>query len=62
LDGLKFDTKEILVLTNDRLLAPNDAAARATLAPIITRTLGKASLAPQAAGPRERLAFMVTRS
>ena len=62
LDGLKFDTKEVLVIANDRLLAPNDAAARATIEPIIARTLGKATLAPQATDPRERLAFMVTRS
>ncbi len=62
LDGLTFDTKEILVLANDRLLAPNDAAARAMLEPIIARTLGKAALAPQSADPRERLAFVVTRS
>ena len=62
LDGLKFDTKEMLVIANNRLLAPNDAAARATIEPIIARTLGKATLAPQATDPRERLAFMVTRS
>ena len=62
LDGLKFDRNEILVLANDRLLAPNDAAARAKLEPIITKTLGKATLTPQAADPRERLAFTVTRS
>jgi hypothetical protein len=62
LDGLKFDTKEILVLANDRLLAPNDAAARAKLEPIIAKTLGKATLAPQSSDPRERLAFVVTRS
>lgn len=60
LDGLKFDTKEILVIANDRLLAPNDAAARATFEPIISKTLGKATLAPQAADPRERLAFVVS--
>jgi hypothetical protein len=62
LDGLKFDTKEILVLANDRLLAPNDAAGRAKIEPIIARALGKAALAPQSADPRERLAFVVTRS
>jgi hypothetical protein len=62
LDGLKFDTKEILVLANDRLLAPNDAAGRAKIEPIIARTLGKAALAPQSADSRERLAFVVTRS
>ena len=62
LDGLKFNTKEMLVIANDRLLGPNDAAATATLEPIIAKILGKATLAPQAADPRERLAFMVTRS
>jgi hypothetical protein len=62
LDGLKFDRKEILVLANDRLLAPNDTAARTKLEPIIAKTLGKTTLAPQAADPRERLAFMVTPS
>src|ERR1039457_6809020 len=62
LNGLKFDRKDILVLANDRLLAPNDASARAKLEPIIAKTLGKATLAPQSTDPRERLAFMVTRS
>jgi hypothetical protein len=62
LDGLKFNTTEILVIANNRLLAPNDAAARAALEPIIARTLGKAALAPQSSDPRERLAFIVTRS
>ena len=62
LDGLKFNIKEILVLANDRLLAPNDGAARAKIEPIIARTLGKAALAPQSADSRERLAFVVTRS
>ena len=56
LDGLKFDTSEILVIANDRLLAPNDAIARAKLEPI------KAAFAPQSSAPRERLAFVVTRS
>jgi hypothetical protein len=62
LDGLKFDTSEILVIANDRLLAPNDAIARAKLEPIIAKTLGKAAFAPQSSDPRERLAFVVTRS
>ena len=62
LDGLKFNTNEILVIANDRLLAPNDAATRAKFEPIIARALGKATLAPQAADPRERLAFAVTRT
>ena len=62
LDGIKFDTKEVLVIANDRLLASNDAAARVTLEPIIAKTLGKAALASQSSDPRERLAFTVTRS
>jgi hypothetical protein len=61
LNGIKFKTDEVLVVTNDRLLAPNDAAARAKIGPIIARALGKATPAPQAADPRERLAFLVTR-
>jgi hypothetical protein len=62
LDGLKFNTKEILVIANDRLLASNNAVARTRLVPIIAKALGKAALAPQSADPRERLAFVVTRS
>ena len=61
LNGIKFRADEVLVVTNDRLLAPNDAAARAKIEPVIARALGKATLAPQAADPRERLAFVVTR-
>jgi hypothetical protein len=60
LDGIKFDSKEILIIANDRLLAPNDAAARAKIEPVITKALGKAALAPQAADSRERLAFIVS--
>ena len=61
LDGIKFDTREILVIANDRLLAPNDATARSTFETLIVSTLGKAALAPQAVDSRERLAFVVTR-
>jgi len=62
LNGIKFKTDEILVVANDRLLAPNDATGRDRLEPVIARTLGKAQLAPQsAADPRERLAFVVSR-
>ena len=61
LNGIKFETDEVLVVTNDRLLAPNDATARAKIEPVIARALGKARPAPQAADPRERLAFVVTR-
>jgi hypothetical protein len=51
------------VVANDRLLAPNDAASRAKFEPVIAKVLGKAKLAPQAgADPRERLAFVVSRS
>jgi hypothetical protein len=61
LNGIKFKTDEVLVVANDRLLAPNDAATRANIETIITKTLGRAKLAPQAADPRERLAFVVSR-
>jgi len=61
LNGIKFKTNEVLVVANDRLLAPNDAAGRAEIEPVIARSLGKATLAPQSADPRERLAFVVTR-
>lgn len=61
LNAIKFKTDEVLVVTNDRLLAPNDAATRAKLEPVIARALGKAKVAPQAADPRERLAFVVSR-
>ena len=62
MEGIKFKTDEILVVANDRLLAPNDAASRAKFEPVITKALGKATIAPQAADdPRERLAFMVKR-
>lgn len=61
LNGIKFKTDEILVVTNDRLLAANDAATRAKLEPVIARALGKAALASPAADPRERLAFVVSR-
>jgi hypothetical protein len=61
LDGIKFDTKQILVLANDRLLAPNEPATADMLEPIIAIALGQTELAPQSADSRERLAFMVTR-
>ena len=61
LNGIKFKTDEILVVANDRLLAPNDAATRTKLEPVVGKALGKAKLAPQSADPRERLAFVVSR-
>jgi hypothetical protein len=62
LNGIKFKADEILVVANDRLLAPNDAASRAKFEPVIAKALGKAKVAPQAAADsRERLAFVVSR-
>ncbi len=61
LDGIKFDTKQILVLANDRLLAPNEPATADMLEPIIAGALGQTELAPQSTDSRERLAFTVTR-
>jgi hypothetical protein len=62
LNGIKFKTDEVLVIANDRLLAPNDAATRTMLETVIASTLGAAQLAPQAEDSRERLAFVVSRS
>jgi hypothetical protein len=61
LSGIKFRTNEFLVFSNDRLLAPNTAEARAQLEPAIKRTFAGATvaLAPRATDPRERLAFVV---
>lgn len=61
LKGISFKADDVLVVANDRLLAPNDAATRAKLEPVIGKALGKAKLAPQANDPRERLAFIVSR-
>jgi hypothetical protein len=62
LNGIKFKTDEVLVIANDRLLAPNDAPTRTMLETVIASTLGAAQLAPQAEDSRERLAFVVSRS
>jgi hypothetical protein len=62
LNGITFKTEEVLVITNDRLLAPNDAATRTMLETVIASTLGAAQLAQQAEDSRERLAFVVSRS
>ena len=61
LNGIRFRTNEFQVFSNDRLLAPNTAAARAELEPAIKRAFPGAtlSLAPRAVDPRERLAFIV---
>ena len=61
LSGIKFDKQEILIVTNDRLLAPNAAATRAQLEPLVKRAFGNATVTPasQCADPRERLAFIV---
>jgi hypothetical protein len=61
LDGIRFDAKQILVVANDRLLAPNDASVADTLESIIASALGQTELAPQSTDSCERLAFTVTR-
>ena len=59
LTNVQFRTDEFLVFSNDRLLAPNTAEARAQLAPVIQRAFPNATvtLAAQCVDPRERLAF-----
>ncbi len=61
LDGIKFDTKQILVLSNDRLLAPNEPATADMLELVIASALGQTERTSQSTDSRERLAFMVTR-
>jgi hypothetical protein len=56
LNGLTFDEHEMLVFSNDRLLAPNTAEGRSTFEPIVAK-LGKPALFSH--DPRERLAFLV---
>ena len=65
LPGLKFGETEFRVITNDRLLAPNDAATAARLVPLVVETFrhefpGRPVTAtPDAPDPRERFALRV---
>jgi hypothetical protein len=61
LKGIRFKTDAILVVANDRLLAPNEPETRTMLETVIASALGAAQLALQAEDSRERLAFVVSR-
>lgn len=58
--GLRFRKDELLVIANDRLLAPNDAATFATLQPPLTKVFGAdAKLTYSNANPKDRLTVQV---
>jgi hypothetical protein len=61
-EGLRFRADELVVFANDRLLAPNTPEGRSKFEPIIRQAFPGARItpAPQAADPRERLAYVVT--
>jgi hypothetical protein len=57
---LRFRQDELLVIANDRLLAPNDAETFATLKPSLTKVFGNsAKLAHTSPNSRERLTVKV---
>ena len=52
---------EILFISNDRLLAPNNAAALAQITPVLAKVFGeKATLTPVRPNTRDRLTIRVT--
>ena len=61
-EGLRFRADELVVFANDRLLAPNTPEGRSLFEPIVRQAFpgARVALAPQAADPRERLAYVVT--
>ena len=57
LDGrLRFRTDEILLVANDRLLAPNDAASVTDLLPAVSSVLAGFTATPASDNPKERFA------
>src|SRR5436190_16757586 len=57
---LHFRKDELLVIANDRLLAPNDAATFATLQPPLTKVFGAgATLLHASTNPKDRLTVRV---
>jgi len=64
LKGIKFQTDEILVIANDRLLAPNTPEALAGFQPVVTAALGEIfkgvpiKLSPSSKDARERLGVL----
>jgi hypothetical protein len=64
LKDIKFRTDEILVLANDRLLAPNTPEALAGFQPVVTAALGEIfkgapiKLSPSSKDSRERLGVL----
>jgi hypothetical protein len=59
-DQIRFRNDEMLIISNDRLLAPNDAAGFAGLAPVLSKVFGAdARLQHVSAGTKERLTIRV---
>jgi hypothetical protein len=63
-ERIKFKTDEILVIANDRLLAPNTPEALAGFQPVVTAALGEIfkgvpiKLSPSSKDARERLGVL----
>jgi hypothetical protein len=62
LDGrVRFRRDEMLVISNDRLAAPNDATTFASIKPSLAKIFGAAAtFTPVSAGTRDRLTIRVT--
>ena len=59
-ERITFKTDEMLVIANDRLLAPNTPEARAQFEPLVRQAFGpQAVLTHDSPDPRERLAVRV---
>jgi hypothetical protein len=57
----RFRRDEVLFISNDRLLAPNNAAAIDAITPVLAKVFGaKAKLTPVKPGTRDRLTIRVT--
>ena len=58
---MRFRNDELLVISNDRLLAPNDAAAFEALKPVLAKVFGdNARFTRAGAGTKDRLTIQVT--
>jgi hypothetical protein len=58
---LRFRKDELLIISNDRLLAPNDGAVFETMKPVLLGVFGKtAGLTHAGAGTKDRLTIRVT--
>lgn len=56
----RFRRDELLVISNDRLLAPNTAAAFEEIKPTLVKVFGEAKFSHTSAGTKDRLTIRVT--